>query len=179
MASWKDKPIETGMAFVDTNGKLVDSDDFRFVNLRLSRLRTVLEEMLADGTEVKVLCPTTDGIPPLAIEKLDRDGKLWKVSQARKMGGEEIPNPEVRFFFQRDTGIFRPIDYRDPYVELEGNDKNSQLLIASFMMHWLSGILAFHAEATTCIHEMTEMEEGTGAEEETAQGCPNRKQDRL
>lgn len=146
MDSWKNTYEETGMAFVDASGKLVSSTDFRFVNLRISRLNTVLENMLADGTEEKDLCPMANGIPPLSIKKLDSDGKLWRVSQTRELRGEKVPNPEVRFFFQRDTGILRPIDYRDPFVGLEGNNKNSQLLIASFMTHWLSGILALHAE---------------------------------
>lgn len=174
MASWKETPGEIGMAFVDTSGKLVDSANFTFVNLRISHLNAVLEEMLRDGTGVKVICPTTGGIPPLAIEKLDGEGKLWRASQTRRTKGKDTPNPEVRFFFQRETGIIRPIDYRDPYVELEGNDRNSQMLISSFMMHWLTGILAFYAEAADCV-EAEEKEAG----EKPDGGCPSRESGRL
>jgi hypothetical protein len=155
--NWEENP---GMAFVDSSGKLRDSADFTFVNLRLAVLNDILEEMLSDGMDVKILCPTMGGISPLYIERLDGEGRLWRVFQIREMETEEITSPEIRFFYERESRILRPIDYRDPYVELEGTDKTSQLLISSFMMHWLSGILGFYAECLGQAADGGEPEDG-------------------
>lgn len=162
MTPWEDWQEDPGMAFVDSSGKLRDSADFTFVNLRLAALNVILEEMLTDEMDVKVLCPTMGGITPLYIEKLDTTGRLWRVFQTKEMETEEITSPEIRFFYQRESSILRPIDYRDPYVQLEGTDKTSQLLIASFMMHWLSGLLGFYSD---CVGEASPYE---GLEDEGA-----------
>ncbi len=173
MQSWQDVPEEMEMAFVNSSGKLMESTDFTFVNLRLAGLDVLLEDMIANDMDVKVLCPTVGGIEPLYVEKLDQQGRLWRTFQMKRMETEEIASPEIRFFYKRDSSVLRPIDYRDPYVQLEGTDRTSQLLIASFMMHWLSGILAFYTESTVECRDNEDRENREDLASFMAQHCGN------
>jgi len=133
------------LAYVDTDGRYIDGAEYAFVNLRFPRLTPILREMAGLGEDLRRLSFPTLLVRPLLIEKLDVPGCFWRIRQEKsgKTGKED--NPSVRFFFDPTEAIIRPVDYRDPYVTLEGNRRTSQLLIASFMMHWLSALLSLHS----------------------------------
>lgn len=133
------------LAYIDADGRYIDGAEYAFVNLRFPRLSPILLEMAALGEDMRRLSFPTPLLAPLLIEKLDVPGCFWRARQEKsgKTGKED--NPSVRFFFDSTEAIIRPVDYRDPYVTLEGNRRTSQLLIASFMMHWLSALLSLHS----------------------------------
>lgn len=134
------------LAYVDAHGNYIDGADYSFVNLRFPRLLRILREMAEGGKKtLRLDFPSTD-LKPLVIEKLDSAGRFFRASQVKTLKKNRKESPSVRFFFDPLEGIIRPVDYRDPYVTLDGNSRSSQLLIASFMMHWLSALLAIYAD---------------------------------
>ena len=135
------------LAYVDADGRYIDGADYSFVNLRFPRLLRILREMAEGGKKtLRLDFPSTD-LKPLVIERLDPAGRFWKAGQDGNSKKPREGRPSVRFFLDPVEGIIRPVDYRDPYVTLDGNSRTSQLLIASFMMHWLSALLAIYADA--------------------------------
>ncbi|MFP4482567.1 MAG: hypothetical protein ACLFN0_07245 [Thermovirgaceae bacterium] len=133
------------LAYVDADGRYIDGVEYAYVNLRFPRLSSMLHEMACLGEDMRRLIFPSPLLRPLLIEKLDSTGCFWRIRQEKsgKTGKED--NPSVRFFFDPKEAIIRPVDYRDPHVTLEGNRRTSQLLIASFMMHWLSALLSLHS----------------------------------
>ncbi len=133
------------LAYVDADGRYIDGAEYAYVNLRFPRLSSILHEMAGLGEDMRRLTFPTLLLRPLLIEKLDVPGCFWRVRQEKSGKTRKEDNPSVRFFFDPTEAIIRPVDYRDPYVTLEGNRRTSQLLIASFMMHWLSALLSLHS----------------------------------
>ncbi|GAB6280845.1 MAG: hypothetical protein STSR0007_09540 [Thermovirga sp.] len=142
MYSKKSSPEIQDLAFVDSSGRYIDGADFAFVNLRFPRLEAILQDMKMNGELRRRLLFPSDAVRPLFIEKLDNKGNFWKVWQERATENGSEADPAIRFFFDGPGGIIRPVDYRDQFVKLEGSQRTPQLLISSFMMHWLSGFLA-------------------------------------
>lgn len=142
MSSKKSSPEIQDLAFVDSTGHYIDGADFAFVNLRFPRLEAILQDMKLNGELRRRFLLPSGAVKPLFIEKLDRNGNFWKIWQEKETENGSEANPVIRFFFDGSEGIIRPMDYRDQFVRLEGSQRTSQLLISSFMMHWLSGILA-------------------------------------
>jgi hypothetical protein len=145
MSAERNRSDITELAYVDADGRYIDGAEYAYVNLRFPRLSSILHEMAGLGQDTRRLTFPTLLLPPILIEKLDIPGCFWRIRQEKsgKTGKED--NPSVRFFFDPTESIIRPVDYRDPYVTLEGNRRTSQLLIASFMMHWLSALLSLHS----------------------------------
>jgi hypothetical protein len=73
-------------------------------------------------------------------------GKFWKVWQEKTVKGIPEENPSIRFLYNPTDGVIRPVDYTDPFVHLDGDRRTSQILIASFLTHWLSGIIVLAEE---------------------------------
>lgn len=142
MYSKKSSPEIQDLAFVDSSGRYIDGADFSFVNLRFPRLESILQEMKVNGEIRRRLLLPEESVRPLIIEKLDIKGNLWKIWQERESEKGIEADPAIRFLFDGSGGIIRPMDYRDQFVRLEGSQRTPQLLISSFMMHWLSGFLA-------------------------------------
>jgi hypothetical protein len=145
MSAERNRSDISELAYVDADGRYIDGAEYAYVNLRFPRLSPILHEMACLGENTRRLTFPTLLLHPLLIEKLDIPGCFWRIRQEKsgKTGKED--NPSVRFFFDPTEAIIRPVDYRDPYVTLEGNRRTSQLLIASFMMHWLSALLSLHS----------------------------------
>jgi len=133
------------LAYVDADGRYIDGAEYAYVNLRFPRLSPILREMARLKEDVRRLTFPALFLRPLLIEKLDAPGCFWRIRQEKIGKTGKRDNPSVRFFFDQTEGIIRPVDYRDPYVTLDGNRRTSQLLIASFMMHWLSALLSLHS----------------------------------
>ncbi|HPD96807.1 MAG TPA: hypothetical protein PLP89_00650 [Synergistales bacterium] len=146
MPSRSSSPEIQDLAFVDSSGRYIDGADFSFVNLRFPRLEKILQEMILGGERNRRLVFQTGEVRPLNIEMLDPKGNFWKIWQEKETGNGVEEDPAIRFLFDGSEGIIRPADYRDRLLRLEGNRKTPQLLISSFLMHWLSGLLALHSE---------------------------------
>jgi len=129
------------IALVDCSGTYIDSADFAYLNLRFPRLERLLDAMIEEDEEFRLLSQSLEGLDEVKIQKLDSRGNFWRVWHEKEFRGQLKPNPSIRFFYHPLESVIRPVDYSDPFVQLEGNRKTPQILIASFLTHWLSSLL--------------------------------------
>lgn len=146
------------LAFVDSSGRFIDGADFANLNLKFPQLERLMDDMLNMNEWNRLISRSFEGLGDVWICRLDASGNFWKVYQEKegKNGIEE--NPSIRFLYQPEEGVIRPVDYSDPFVQLDGNRRTSQLLIASFLTHWLSGVLLL-AEKRNEIQELEQVAE--------------------
>lgn len=146
------------LAFVDSSGRFIDGADFANLNLKFPQLERLMDDMLNMNEWNRLISRSVEGMGDVWISRLDTSGNFWKVYQEKegKNGIEE--NPSIRFLYQPEDGVIRPVDYSDPFVQLDGNRRTSQLLIASFLTHWLSGVLLL-AEKRNEIQELEQVVE--------------------
>lgn len=144
------------LAFVDFSGKYIDGSNFAFLNLRFTQLELLLNEMIENGEKTRILSSPQGSLGKVSIQMLDNAGNFWRVWQDKGSGKNTNPDPAIRFLYSPREGIIRPIDYFDPFVQLEGDRRMSQLLIASFLIHWLSGILALSETCAPSVSSATE-----------------------
>lgn len=146
------------LAFVDSSGRFIDGADFANLNLKFPQLERLMDDMLNMNEWNRLISRSVEGMGDVWISRLDTSGNFWKVYQEKegKNGIEE--NPSIRFLYQPEDGVIRPVDYSDPFVQLDGNRRTSQLLIASFLTHWLSGVLLL-AEKRNEIQELEQVAE--------------------
>ena len=143
----KDKNSEIeDIAFVDSSGNFIDSADFANLNLKFPQLEKLLDNMADKGEWNRLIIRSVEGLGDVWIRRLDSSGKFWKVWQEKEVKGIPEENPSIRFLYNPEDGIIRPVDYSDPFVHLDGDRRTSQILIASFLTHWLSGIIILAEE---------------------------------
>ena len=145
------------IALVDCSGTYIDSADFAYLNLRFPRLERLLDTMIDREEDFRLLSHSLEDLDEVKIQKLDSRGNFWRVWQEKEFRGQVQPNPSIRFFYHPLENVIRPVDYSDPFVQLEGNRKTPQILIASFLTHWLSSLLvmAENSEAMEDINELS------------------------
>jgi hypothetical protein len=137
----RDSGYRDEIVLVDSSGQFIDGGDFAHLNLRFPQLEKVLVEMTEKDERLRLIWQPHEGTEEVQIQMLDREGFFWRVWQEKTVRGEKEENPSIRFLYYPEREIIRPVDYRDPYVELEGKRRDPQVLIASFLTHWLSGLL--------------------------------------
>ncbi len=152
--------VVENLAFVDSSGKFIDGADFANLNLKFPRLERLLDDIMRRNEFSRLIYQSRESMGEVWIRRLDSKGNFWKVWQEREIDGESEENPSIRFIYHPDHGVVRPVDYADPFVQLEGNRRTAQLLISSFLTHWLSGVLVLAEERDTFrgLEEVVEME---------------------
>lgn len=156
----RDHEIED-LAFVDSSGKLIDGTDFAYLNLRFPQLERLMDDIMRRKKWSRLIFRSMEGLGNVWIRRLDSSGNFWKVYQEKEEKEGVKENPSIRFLYLPEEGVIRPVDYADPFVQLDGNRRTSQLLIASFLTHWLSGVLLL-AEERYVMKEFEEVAELEG-----------------
>ncbi len=148
------------LAFVDSSGKFIDGADFANLNLKFPKLERLLDDIMSRNEWSRLIFQSIEGLGDVWIRRLDSKGNFWKIWQEKELDGETEENPSIRFLYHPDHGVIRPVDYADPFVQLDGNRRTAQLLISSFLTHWLSGVLVLAEERDTFreLEEVAEME---------------------
>jgi hypothetical protein len=153
--SEEEKAALDQLALVDASGRLWDSGDFSHLNLRFPNLERILRFLIEKGYEdCRVL--VSENLTPIRIRRLDQHGAFWEVWQSRKEGKHEEKNPAVRFFFDARNGVLRPADFRDPFIQLEGDNPLRQKIVASLFVHWLANqlFLPEEEELVRCVQPL-------------------------
>ncbi|MFA0888293.1 MAG: hypothetical protein ACC613_04235 [Synergistales bacterium] len=135
-----EKAALDNLALVDASGRIWDSADFSHLNLRFPNLERILRYLLEkDLKDCRV--QVSENLAPIRIRRLDGQGAFWEVWQTRDAEDGEEKNPAVRFLFDVDRGVLRPVDFRDPFLRIEGDNPLRQKIVASLFVHWLANQL--------------------------------------